>query len=316
MHDILGHHHTSMMTKDINENNYFYTHIMGLRRVKITVNQDDPSMYHLFYGDRVGSPGTELTFFEMPYIGNTYRGTNAISRIGLLVPSESSLTYWKKRLAAYDVLHDEVVTTYVGRKALHFEDPDGLRLVLVVANEEMVNFWQPWEQSNVPIEQQIRGMGPIEITVRRLEKFKKTLTGLLHYKEIENRENEITFQAVKGEVYGEIIAKELDGKREKPGKGSVHHIAIRVKDKEALMALNEKIKAWGFETTGVIDRYYFSSLYFRESNGIMFEIATDGPGFIIDKDEASLGVALDLPPFLEERREEIEATLRPIKKIE
>ena len=316
MSNILGHHHTSMMTKDINTNNYFYTHIMGLRRVKISVNQDDPSMYHLFYGDRVGSPGTELTFFEMPYIGNTYRGTNAISRIGLLVPSESSLTYWKNRLAAYDVLHDEEVSTYAGRKALHFEDPDGLRLVLVVANEEKVHFWQPWEQSNVPIEHQIRGMGPIEITVRRLEKLKKTLTELLHYKEIENRENEITFQAVKGEVYGEIIAKELDGKKEKPGKGSVHHIAIRVKDKEALMSLNEKIKAWGFETTGVIDRYYFSSLYFRESNGIMFEIATDGSGFTIDKDEASLGVALDLPPFLEERREEIEATLRPIKKIE
>lgn len=313
MGNILGHHHTSMMTKDIQKNNFFYTKIMDLRRVKKTVNQDDPSMYHLFYGDRTGTPGTELTFFDMPYIGNTYRGTNAITRIGLLVPSEASLTYWQERFAQYGVTHDKGVTTYAGRKALHIEDPDGLRLVLVVANGEGEDFWQQWNESDVPMEHQVLGMGPIEITVRRLEKFRRTLTELLGYVEKTQTGADIIFQAVEGNVTGEIVAIEQDGKREKPGKGSVHHLAIRVKDVATLEALDKKIKQWGFKTTGVVDRYYFSSLYFRESNGIMFEIATDGPGFTVDGNEATLGEQLNLPPFLEDRRTEIEEKLQPIE---
>src|SRR5690625_3957404 len=160
MFNILGHHHTSMMTKDIDKNNYFYTKILGLRRVKKTVNQDDPTMYHLFYGDRTGSPGTELTFFHMPFIGNTYRGTNAITRIGLLVPTEKSLSYWKDRLQTYAIQHDEAFTTYAGRPALHFIDPDGLRLIFVVANGEKESFWQGWDKADIPMEHQILGMGP------------------------------------------------------------------------------------------------------------------------------------------------------------
>lgn len=286
---------------------------MGLRRVKKTVNQDDPSMYHLFYGDRTGTPGTELTFFDMAFIGNTYRGTNAITRIGLLVPREESLTYWQARFKQYRVIHDEEITTYADRKALHFEDPDGLKLVLVAANGDGEEFWQQWDESDVPMEHQVLGMGPIEITVRRLEKFRRTLTELLGYVEKSQTGADLIFQAVEGNVTGEIVAIEQDGKREKPGKGSVHHLAIRVKDVATLEALDKKIKQWGFKTTGVVDRYYFSSLYFRESNGIMFEIATDGPGFTIDGNEATLGEQLDLPPFLEDRRTEIEEKLQPIE---
>lgn len=313
MYKILGHHHISMMTKNVKENNYFYTHIMGMRRVKKTVNQEDPSMYHLFYGDRTGSPGTELSFFDMPYIGNTYRGTNAITRIGLLVPTEDSITYWQHRFAQYEVVYDEEVKLYAGRKAIHFEDRDGLGLVLVVANGDKQDFWQQWENSTVPLEHQILGMGPVELTVRRLGKLRKTLTELFGYAIKEETENEIIFQSIAGEVYGEIIAKELAGDREKPGKGSVHHLAIRVKDEEELRYWDELIKAWGYATTGIVDRYYFSSLYFRESNGIMIEIATDGPGFAVDGNVATLGEQLDLPPFLEERRKEIEAKLLPIE---
>lgn len=313
MFNILGHHHTSMMTKDVHQNNYFYTKVLGLRRVKKTVNQDDPTMYHLFYGDRTGSPGTELTFFHMPFIGNTYRGTNAITRISLLVPTEESLSYWKERLQTYHIKHDEAFTTYAGRQALHFVDPDGLRLVFVVANGEKESFWQGWDEADIPMEHQILGMGPVELTVRRLEKLRKMLTGLLGYVEKEPVNEGVVFQAMGGEVFGEIIAIEKADKREKPGKGSVHHLAIRVKDESELHELDEKIKAYGFETTGVVNRYYFSSLYFRESNGILFEIATDGPGFTVDQDEASLGKHLDLPPFLEEQRDEIEAVLPPIE---
>lgn len=121
MYKIPGHHHISMLTKDAKINNHFYEKILGLRRVKKTVNQDDPSMYHLFYGDLMGSAGTELSFFEMPIAGRTVRGTNAITRIGLLVPSLESLTFWKKRFEEFDVLHDEI-ETYAGRAALPFED--------------------------------------------------------------------------------------------------------------------------------------------------------------------------------------------------
>lgn len=315
MYQIPGHHHISMMTKDVNENNYFYQKVMGLRRVKVTVNQDDPTMYHLFYGDRVGSPGTELTFFGMPYIGNTYRGTNAITRIGLLVPSEASLTYWQERLTTFDVTYTNEITTYAGRKALHLEDPDGLRLVLLVANSEKLPFWEQWKDSDVPMEHQILGMGPVEMTVRRLEKLTNTLTELFGYTEALHTDDGVVYQSIAGEVFGEIVAKQADGKTEKPGRGSVHHLAIRVKNDEELAYWDEQVRKRGFDSTGIVDRYYFKSLYFRESNGIVFEIATDGPGFTIDGDVESLGETLDLPPFLEDRRTEIEAKLPSIKEV-
>lgn len=312
MYKIPGHHHISMITKNANQNNYFYKHVLGLRRVKVSVNQDDPSMYHLFYGDRLGSPGTELTYFEIPMVGKTYRGTNAITRIGLLVSSEESLHYWKDRFEKLEVVHGDI-TTYVNRPALHFEDPDGLQLVLVVANGEKLDFWQTWEKSPVPVEHQILGMGPVEMTVRRLEKLANTLTDLFGYTKVERKEDEAIFQSIKGEVFGEIVVKQLDGPSERPGRGSIHHLAIRVKNDEELKYWEEQVKRRGFFSSGIVDRYYFKSLYFRESNGILFEIATDGPGFTVDEEEETLGENLALPPFLEEQRAGIEQKLKPIE---
>lgn len=314
MYAIPGHHHISMITKDAKQNNYFYKKVLGLRRVKVTVNQDDPTMYHLFYGDLTGSPGTELTFFEMPLAGRTHRGTNAITRIGLLVPSQESLTYWKKRFEQFEVQHGEI-TTYTNRPALHFADEDGLGMVLLVSDGEKVAHWETWENSPVPIEHQIQGMGPVEMTVRRLNKLSRTLTELFGYTEVSRSEEEAIFQSVHGEAFGEIVVKSLDGPTEKPGRGSIHHLAIRVKDEEELIFWDKQVRQQGFQSTGIIDRFYFKSLYFRESNGILFEIATDGPGFIIDGDIETLGEQLDLPPFLEERRDEIEAKLTAIEEI-
>jgi glyoxalase family protein len=312
MYKILGHHHISMITKNASQNNHFYKDILGLRRVKITVNQDDPTMYHLFYGDKTGSPGTELTFFEIPMVGKTYPGTNAITRIGLLVPSEESLRYWKKRFEVYDVSHGEI-STYANRPALKFEDPEGLRLVLIVSNGEKVDHWQTWEKSNVPVEHQVQGMGTIEITVKRLEKLARTLTDMFEYTEISRTEDEAIFQSVEGEMFGEILVKQLDGPSEKPGRGSIHHLAIRVKSEAELAYWYEQVKQRGFSSSGIVDRHFFKSLYFRESNGILFEIATDGPGFLVDSDIEHLGEKLELPPFLEARRAEIEAKLTPIE---
>lgn len=312
MYKILGHHHISMITKNASQNNHFYKQVLGLRRVKMTVNQDDPSMYHLFYGDKIGSPGTELTFFEMPMVGRTHRGTNAITRIGLLVPAEESLYYWKERFEKFDVKHDKI-TTYTNRSALKFEDPDGLRLVLLVSNGEKLEHREPWEKSNVPVEHQIQGMGPVEITVRRFDKLAKTLTEIFGYTEVERHKNEAIFQSIEGKAFGEIVVKYEDGPTERPGRGSIHHLAIRVKNDEELKYWEDQVKKRGFHSSGIVDRFYFKSLYFRESNGIVFEIATDGPGFTIDSNVESLGEQLDLPPFLEERREEIEAKRSPIE---
>ncbi|QWG62442.1 ring-cleaving dioxygenase [Bacillus mycoides] len=312
MYEIKGHHHISMVTKNGSENNHFYKNVLGLRRVKMTVNQDDPSMYHLFYGDKTGSPGTELSFFEMPLVGKTYRGTNAITRIGLLVPSEESLHYWKERFEGFGVKHSEI-TTYANRPALQFEDAEGLRLVLLVSNGEKVEHWETWEKSEVPAQHQIQGMGSVEMTVRRLDKLASTLTDIFGYKEVSRSDEEAIFQSIKGEAFGEIVVKYLDGPTEKPGRGSIHHLAIRVKNSEELAYWEEQVIQKGFHSSGIIDRFYFKSLYFRESNGILFEIATDGPGFTVDGDVEHLGEKLDLPPFLEEQRAEIEAKLAPIE---
>ncbi|HDR7567370.1 MULTISPECIES: ring-cleaving dioxygenase [Bacillus] len=312
MYTIPGHHHISMVTKNAKTNNNFYRDVLGLRRVKKTVNQDNPFMYHLFYGDLTGSAGTELSFFEMPNVGRTIRGTNAITQIGLLVPSIESLTFWKRRFESLQVAHGEI-TTYAGRDALHFEDPDGLRLVLLNnKDEEVPEYWTAWDESSVEQNHRILGMGTVEMTVRSLNKLSKTLTGLFSYKEVSRSDDEGIYQSIDGQSFGEILVKQQDGESERPGKGSIHHLAIRVKNDEELSYWNEAVKDKGFQSTGIIDRFYFKSLYFRESNGILFEIATDGPGFTVDSTVEELGKELDLPPFLEERRKEIEEKLIPL----
>lgn len=311
MSTILGHHHISMLVKNAKETNRFYTEVLGLRRVKKTVNQDDPSMYHLFYGDNTGSPGTGLTFFEMPSIGRTHKGTNAITRIGLMVPTEESLYYWKTRFEEKGVYHGSL-TTYANRQALKFEDSDGLQLVLLASDGERPEQWESYEQSDVPLEHQILAMGPIEITVRDSDDFKKTLTELLHYKQVYTDHEMSLFQTEKKDSFGEILVKQLDGPDERPGRGSIHHLAIRVEDASELEHWNNVASENRFSTSGVVDRYYFQSLYFRESNGILFEVATDGPGFTADQDPDHLGETLALPPFLEHRRDEIEYQLTPI----
>lgn len=312
MNKIAGHHHISMITKNGLQNNQFYVKVLGLRRVKKTVNQDDPSMYHLFYGDLTGSAGTELSFFEIPMVGRTKRGTNAITRIGLLVPSYDSLVYWKERFELLNVKHGEL-TKYAGRDALHFEDVEGLRLVLLNNNDDEVPaFWQTWDDSIVVKKHRILGMGAVEMTVRSLDSLANTLENLFGYELASRTAKEAIFQSVKGQAFGEIVIVEQDGPNEKPGKGSVHHVAIRVKDGDELREWNQRIQDFGFIVNKITDRYYFESLYFREENGILFELATDGPGFTVDSTIESLGKELDLPPFLEGKRVEIEATLEPI----
>ena len=312
MKKISGHHHISMLTKNGKRNYGFYTKILGLRRVKKTVNQDSPSMYHLFYGDTAGAPGTELTFFEMPLAGRTVRGTNAITRIGLLVPSYESLMYWKKRFELLGVEHSEI-TTYAGKDALFFEDHEGLRMVLLNhAGQEVPAEWQAWADANVLTEHRILGMGTVEITVRYLSRTVQLLKEVFNFTVITENDHKVRLQSIQGEPFGEIIVIEQEGPSEKPGRGSIHHLALRVENVEELHKWHALIKERGLDSSGVIDRYYFQSLYFRDRNGILFELATDGPGFLVDSTVEALGKELDLPAFLEGRRKEIEAQLEPL----
>lgn len=311
MTTILGHHHISMLTKYAQKNNHFYNKVLGMRRVKVTVNQDDPSMYHLFYGDKNGRPGTELSFFEMPMAGQTKRGTNAITRIGLFVRGGSSLSYWQKRFDKFDVGHSRV-EIYGGRKSMLFEDGDGLRLALQAVDDNMVSSFDSWDGSDVPSEYQIMSMGTVEMTVRRIEKMERTLTTLFDYVKISDGEAERMYRPSGSNGHSEILVKYETGDRERPGRGSVHHLAINVADEETLHYWDEKVKARGFSTTGVVDRHFFKSLYFRESNGILFEIATDGPGLVNTTPGIEAGEKLDLPPFMETDRAAIEAALSPL----
>lgn len=309
---ISGHHHISMLTKNGKQNNDFYQNVLGLRRVKKTVNQDSPFMYHLFYGDLTGSAGTELTFFEMPVAGRTVRGTNAITQIGLLVPSYDSLIFWKSRLASFNVKHSEI-TTYAGKDALFFEDHEGLRFVLLNHNgAEIPSSWQPWPDSVVEEQHRILGMGTIEITVRYINRTVNLLTELFDFTISSRTEKEALLQSEEGQPFGEIVVKELEGPSEKPGRGSIHHLALRVNHVEDLHVWDEKVRNRGLHSSGVIDRHYFQSLYFRDSNGILFELATDGPGFTVDSSIEDLGKQLSLPPFLEAKRADIEAVLEPL----
>lgn len=308
----IGHHHISMITKNAQINNDFYTNVLGLRRVNYTVNQDSPNMYHLFYGDRTGAPGTELTFFEIPMVGRTQRGTNAITRIGLFVPSFGSLEYWEKRLAEHGVQTDGI-GMYAGRAALEFEDSEGLRFVLLNnQNRDIPAGWAAWESSPVPEEHRILGMGPIEITVREPKKTIHLLQEVFGYEVMEEKGAMTRIQTA-GRDYSEIVIVQQDGAEERPGRGSIHHLAVRAKNTEELSAWNEKLLSMGYRTSGEVDRHYFESVYVRDENNILFEIATDAPGFTITGPIEELGTKLHLPPKFESRRAEIEAQLKPLQ---
>lgn len=310
---IRGHHHISMFTKDLKENNHFYTEVLGLRRVKVSVNQGDTGMYHVFYGDRTGSAGNDLTFFEIPNIGAARKGTNSISGIGLLVPSYDSLMYWQERLDSFEV-KNEGIGQYAGRDSLVFWDREGLKLILINHQGDTIpDEWSPWEGNDVEGEHRILGMGTVEMTVEDKGTLVSMLEKLFGYKKAGEHDGAAVMQSAEGEVFGEILIRQSRADKERPGKGSVHHLAIHSADRP-LEEWDKLLKEKGYRTTGVKDRYYFESLYFREDNGVMFEIV--GPkarGFTADSSVGDLGNHLDLPPFLEPERGEIEAKLRPIE---
>lgn len=320
MMKIKGIHHISAITGDAQENLNFYRQTMGLRLVKKTVNQDDTSVYHLFYGDEKGNPGTELTFFAIPRSSENIRGNNSISTISLRLKDDESLSYWLQRLDDHGVSHGHIVEQ-LGRLTLAFQDPEGQRLQLVSDEKnEGVAGGVPWELSPVPQEHGIIGLGPVHLTVKKKESTSSILTDILgfrlkgHYSSTSSDENNVSvYETDAGGTGTEVhIAEEKDSQSEHLGRGGVHHVAFRVNDEQELNQWVETIQNKGIPNSGFVDRFYFRSLYFREPSGILFELATDGPGFDTDEELDTLGQSLALPPFLEDQREIIESRLKPI----
>jgi glyoxalase family protein len=313
---LTGIHHLTAVTGNAPANHAFYTTTLGLRLVKKTVNQYDVSAYHLFYADGRGSPGTDITFFDWP-VEREQRGTHSITRTAMRVAGAETLAWWKQRFQDLGVTHSEVVECD-GRLTLDFEDFEGQRLSLVDGGGQGEES-HPWERSPVPAEHQIRGLGPITISVPELDYTDLVLTKIMNMTRVRDYAtpgNEETrthvYQMGPGGAAAELhVSVEPNLPMAQPGAGGVHHVAFRIPDAD-YQVWAERLNHVRMPSSGPVDRFWFRSLYFREPNGILFEIATDGPGFATDEPIESLGEKLALPPFLEPRRAEIEAGLKPI----
>ena len=308
---LTGIHHLTAISAKPRDNLAFYTGLLGMRLVKKTVNQDDVSAYHLFYADGKANPGTDLTFFDFPAAPER-RGANSISRTSLRVAGENSLGYWSDRLRQAG--HAGNVTEVDGRLTLPFEDGEGQRLVLV--DDGGAGPAAPWAKSTVPADHQIRGLGPIVLTVHELSQTASVLTEVMNMRRVRDYAAHgarmHVFAMGEGGPAAELHVLESKEPAARQGAGGVHHVAFRTPDNTQYEAWAQRLNELNIRNSGEIDRFYFRSLYFREPNGILFEIATDGPGFATDEPMETLGEKLALPPFLEPRRAEIEAGLKPI----
>ncbi len=314
---LTGIHHLTAVSSQIRLNYRFYTDLMGMRLVKRSVNQDDVSAYHLFYADGVGTPGTDLTFFDWT-VPPERRGTHSIVRTHLRVGSRASLDWWAERLKerTADGLRVGSIEEVLGRATLPFEDPEGQRLALVDdggAGDEPT----PWKESPVPPEHQIRGLGPIVLSVPTAGPTRTILTEVLGMSEstsfTSGSDTVHVFVMGDGGPHAEVhLAIQPDLAPARPGAGGVHHVAFRTPDEASYDAWADRLQRLRIPNSGKVDRFYFRSLYLREPNGILFEIATDGPGFDVDEPIDELGERIALPPFLESRRDEIVRGLTPL----
>jgi glyoxalase family protein len=305
-----GIHHVTAIAGDPQENLEFYTGVLGLRLVKRSVNQDAPDTYHLFYADGEGRPGTDLTFFPWPEMRPAAKGTGHAVEVGFAVP-EGSLGYWADRLAGAGVAVGEPERRF-GEAVLALRDPHGLDLSLTETSESLDT--APWTRSPVPEERQIRGFHGVRLLERDLARTAGFLTGVLGFSAAGEEGGWHRFAAGGGGASRRVEVREVpDGRLGAWGTGGVHHVAFRVQDDAEQLALRERVAAAGVPPTPVIDRFWFRSVYFREPGGVLFELATEGPGFTADEDLMHLGERLILPPWLEPDRPKIEAALQPLR---
>lgn len=315
---LTGIHHITAVSARIAENLDFYTQVLGLRLVKKSVNQDDVSAYHLFYADKLGSPGTDMTFFDWPHAGQNVRGTDSITGTAFRVGSQAALEFWSQRFDQKGIKQD-AITEFAGRQLLPFEDREGQRLYLV--NDQGAAFeGEIWPRPDIPDEYAIKGFYSIVLSIPSIDQLARTFEDILNYKELERSQwidqssNAVIYTTINnGDPGSEVwLLEQAHKSRARLGAGGTHHVAFRVADFEAQKKWHTHLSESGLYVSNLIDRFWFRSIYFRVSNGILFEIATDGPGFAIDETPDNLGETLVLPPFLEGRRKEIEANLTPI----
>lgn len=309
-----GLHHVSALSSDIARNHAFYTRVLGLRLVKKSVNQDAPTMYHLFYADGAGSPGSDMTFFDFPRAAREHRGRDSICLTTFRVTGAEALNFWQERLTQHGV--QVTRRTVDGRERLDFEDVDGTRLALFDDAGEGPR-GVVWEGTDVPAEFQLQGLGFSGVTVGDLPPFQEFLERGLHMREGRGYDDGGTpvhvFEMGEGGPHAELhVAVQPDLPRRMPGAGGVHHLALRVRDEAELLNWQRHLGALGYRNSGEVDRHWFQSVYITAPSGIVIELATDGPGFATDEAPHQLGERLSLPPFLEPQRAEIEAKLRPL----
>jgi glyoxalase family protein len=305
-----GIHHVTAISGPAPRNVGFYAHTLGLRLVKKTVNFDDPGTYHFYYGDETGQPGTILTFFPWEHVAPGRLGVGETQETVFRVP-EGAIGYWAHRFVEKGVAHKAIEKRF-GETVLSFEDPDGMRLALVavpgIENEPA------WSGGEVPAEHAIRGFHSVSLLLREAAPTGGILTDVFGFYEVGREGSTVRFKAAGTDIGGIVDVRVAgDFLRGRQGGGSVHHIAFRAANDEAQFAMMKRLaENHGIRTTEQKDRNYFRSLYFREPGGVLFEIATDIPGFSIDEPVASLGQALKLPAQYEARRKDIEAVLPAI----
>ena len=303
---ILGIHHITAIAGEAQRNYDFYTRILGLRLVKKTVNFDDPGTYHFYYGNERGEPGTILTFFPWTSVKPGYTGTGMATEIGYSVPAGSH-AFWQERFREFGVKQDELVERF-GELRLPFTDPDGLNLHLVVPSTRDER--KPWEAAGVNAAMATKGFHSITLTLKDVKNTARVLTDIFGYRLLRQEGNVYRFitDAIESAATVDII-EDPSGRAGLVAGGTNHHVAFRVKNEEVLMAFRERVEAHGLHITPKIDRNYFFSLYFREPGGVLFELATDNPGFDVDEPLAELGSNLKLPPQYEPQRRQIEKIL-------
>jgi glyoxalase family protein len=317
-----GIHHITAIAGDPQRNLDFYTEALGLRLVKRTVNFDDPGSYHFYFGDNIGSPGTIMTFFPWPGARRGARGSGQVTTVSFAVP-RNSMAFWKERLRATHVITEQIEGRF-GCNALRFLDPDGLQLEITVIPSNVEGSSRETfkvtstgsldfaRDVGVPSERAIRGFAAPTLEVRNPEKTEKLLTENLGFEFVAEENSRRRFRSSDSNASAEIDLVSSEAGFGQIAAGTVHHIAFRAADDDEQLKVREQLAARGLNVTPVIDRQYFHSIYFREPNGILFEIATDGPGFLIDEPADALGETLKLPPIYESKRNEIERVLPTI----
>ncbi|MCZ0716925.1 ring-cleaving dioxygenase [Aerococcus kribbianus] len=312
--NLLGIHHVTAITSSAERNYAFMTKVLGMRLVKKTVNQDDIHTYHTFFADDLGSPGTDLTFFDFPGIPQGQHANNSITRIGLRVPDDAALAYYTNRLAEFQDEFDikiEGEETLYGKKTLAFEYFDGQRYrIFSDENNQGIAAGQPWQNGPIPTDKAIYGLGPIEMTVSYYTEFKQLLQEIYGFKVVDSNDKQSLLEVAEGGNGGQILLNHSDlDQLVFQGYGEVHHVSFRVADHEALSQWLADYQRIGVPNSGLVDRFFFEALYARIGH-ILIELSTDGPGFMGDEDYEYLGETLSLPPFLEAKRQEIEQEIR------